>query len=138
MLAIFFWWLLTESSDWPIPIFIFFGIVFFALLAVARIVGPSLYEEATTSHQLKISQGMLTYTEASRFTGKYKMEKQTHLKDVSKIEYSFSPLNMKMNRSLSVRGEQKENRFAIYTPNLHPVECLALEYWIKVTLMINQ
>lgn len=81
---------------------------------------------------------MLTYTEASRFTGKYKMEKQTHLKDVSKIEYSFSPLNMKMNRSLSVRGEQKENRFAIYTPNLHPVECLALEYWIKVTLMINQ
>jgi hypothetical protein len=135
-LAAFLWWMITRADQVATGVFIILGIVFFVLLGLLGIIGPALYHEATTVHLIRISKGQLKYMEVSRFSRKTKLEKQTLLKDIVQLGYTFSPLDLKMNNRLLAKT--KEGNFTIHMPNFHPVQCLTLEHWIKSNLISNR
>ncbi len=101
------------------------------------IIGPALYHEATTTHVIRISKGQLKYIEASRFSEKTKLEKNTRLEDIAQLGYTFSPLDLKMNNRIQIKTNQG-NSITIHMPNSHPVECLTMEHWIKSNLISNR
>jgi hypothetical protein len=138
MLAALLWWMVTREDEIATSVFIILGIIFFTLLALLTMIGPALYHEASTKHLISISKGLLRYTEASRFSGKIKLEKQTSLEDIVQIGYTFSPLDLKMNNRIQIKSTQSKNSFTIHMPNSHPVECLSMEHWIKLNLLSNR